>query len=50
VKGLLKISSLVFMDEVKRDVLDTHLIRASLRKKSPGNGIWWEQWFDQEGG
>jgi hypothetical protein len=50
VKGLLKISSLVFMDEVKRDVLDTHLIRASLRKKSPGNGIWWEQWFNQKGG
>jgi hypothetical protein len=43
-------SSLVFMDEIKRDVLATSLIRASLRKKHPGNGIWWEQWFDPEGG
>jgi hypothetical protein len=39
-KGLLKMSSPVFMDEFKRDVLTTGLIRASLRKKSPGNGIW----------
>jgi hypothetical protein len=49
-KGLSKMSSPVFMYEVKRDVLVTFLIRASLRKKSLGNGIWWEQWFDPEGG
>jgi hypothetical protein len=33
-------SNLVFMEEFKRDVLTTGLIRASMRKKSPGNGIW----------
>jgi hypothetical protein len=38
------------MDEVKGDVLATGLIRASLRKKSLGNGIWWEQWIDPEDG
>jgi hypothetical protein len=38
------------MDEVKRDELTTSLIRASLRRNSPDNGIWWEQWFDPEGG
>jgi hypothetical protein len=38
------------MDEVKRDVLATGLIMASLRNKIPGNGICWEQLFDPEGG
>jgi hypothetical protein len=38
------------MGEVKRDELATALVRASLRKKSPGNRIWWEQWIDPENG
>jgi hypothetical protein len=37
-KELLKMSRLVFMVVVKRDVLANHLIRARLRKKSPVMG------------